>query len=115
MIWPHLLVIYTVNATSGGGSQDDDGAFTDNPATEDRAVVYRGRGDVQDGGKMFRRDEAGAPVESSDAVIFLADERSISLIQEDMLVDITWEDGTTSQATVSKVRRLDGTVWVRRL
>lgn len=117
--WPHRLRIYdtATGAVSPGGYTDDDGVWHDDPAVPDTIDLYDGEADVQDGGAMFNRDTNGAVVDQSDAVAFLRRTKDIGSFanKTTLKAEITWEDDTTSQADVVKIRRLDGTVWLKRI
>ena len=110
--FPHQLRIFRGTVASGG-TQSDDGVWSDNPAAEDDNEVYNDRADVQDAGSTLERDNLGSPSNPSNAVAFLRDEKAIGDIKVGDLADITWEDGSKDKAVVSKKRRLDGTVFLR--
>src|SRR4051812_48365074 len=116
--WPQWLRIFRPgDATTPGGYTDDDGIWHDDPAVPDTFDLYEGDADVQDGGKMFSRDRSGDLVDQSDAVAFLRFPKKITALVDktNLKAEITWEDGSTSLADVIKVRRLDATVWLKRV
>lgn len=101
---------YAVITRAGsGGTTDDEGNYTPSAAT----TVYNDAVDAQDAGQVVMRDAAGVPTVTSDVTLFLKDESKISSIQEDDIVIITWEDGTTDDARVQRVRRIDGSILCR--
>lgn len=103
MRYPHRLLI--TRPVAGGGTQNPDtGVSTPGSST----TVYDGNADVQDEGKALSRDTDGRPTEMSDAVAYLADEAAIGSIKNGDGAVVTWEDGTTADATVQKRVRLDG-------
>lgn len=112
--YPHKLLIFR-GTESPGGNQDDDGVWVDDTGLADVEEIYNDRADVQDGGKELQRDNLGSPDVTSDAVAFLRDESTLKNIRPGDQAEITWEDGTTDLADVSKIRRLDGTVFLKRL
>lgn len=90
---------------AGAGSQDPDtGAWV--PGAGE--VVYDGAADCQDEGETVRRDTEGREVAISDATLYLADERAAARHKVGDRGVVTWEDGTTSDAEVARVVRLDG-------
>lgn len=101
MSYPHRLSI----TREGTGSQDPDtGAWTPGTAV----MIYDGPADVQDGGETIQRDSDGRPTAVSDATAYLEDERAVGSIYVGDRAVVTWEDGTTADARVLKVVRLDG-------
>lgn len=108
MRYPHQLVI----TRPGAGAQDPDtGAWVPGAAT----TVYDDLADVQDAGVVVEQKADGTPVRRSDAEVFLKDESGIGGIKVGDDAVVTWEDGTTADAKVSLVRRLDGALgleWV---
>lgn len=64
---------------------------------------------------MFDLNRDGQYSNVSDAVVFLAHVHAIDDIinKVDLQAEVTWANKTTSIATVVKVRRLDGTVWLK--
>lgn len=116
--WPHHLRLFGAGpATPSTGYTDDDGVWHDDASQPDTLDVYNGLADVQDGGKMFSRDRGGDLVDKSDAVAFLKNKKVIPALEllTNLKAEITWEDGSISNADVIKVRRLDATVWLRRV
>lgn len=115
--WPHRVRIFTPNSTVPSGSTSDDGIYTDDATTFDTEDLYDGAADVQDGGKMFDRDRYGEYVIGSDAVVFLKDTSNVNVMARavGLQAEITWEDDSVDFAEVVKVRRLDATVWLKRL
>jgi hypothetical protein len=107
MDWPHKLRIARATAP-GGGSQSDDGVWSDNAGQDDDTVVYDSLADVQDAGKTLERDNLGSPSNPSTAIAFLKDEKKIKDIKVGDVAEITWEDGTKDKATVIRIRRIDG-------
>jgi len=108
MRYPHRLLI--TRAVAGEGTQDPDtGEST--PGSTSR--IYNGKADVQDEGKALSREPGGRPTEMSDAVAYLEDESAIGTIKTGDLALVTWEDGTTADAMVQKVVRLDGTLFLK--
>jgi hypothetical protein len=103
MRYPHKLLI-TREASSGGTQDPDTGAWTRPAGT----TIYNGRADVQDEGKALSRDPEGRPTQMSDAVAYLENETAIGTIETGDHVTVTWEDGSTADARVQKVVRLDG-------
>lgn len=101
MSYPHRLLV----TREGAGSQDPDtGAWT--PGTP--VTIYDGPADVQDEGEAIQRDSDGRPTKVSDATAYLADETGMGAFKERDVAVVTWEDGTTSDAVVQKIVRLDG-------
>lgn len=114
MDYPHWIRIFRGTPTSGG-TQDDEGVWTDDVGLDDVEEVYDGPADVQDGGKTVERDNLGSPEPVSNAVAFLKKEKEINLIKVGDGAEITWEDGSKDMADVTKIRKFDGTVFLRRL
>lgn len=113
MRYPHRLTI-TDPATPQGTQDAATGAWTPD-AGATAAVLYDGAADVQDVGAVIERDADGKPTLRSDATAFLADERALAAIPSGAPATVTWDDGTTAEATVVRVRRLDGSLalqWV---
>jgi hypothetical protein len=93
-----------------GGTQDPDTGKWTAPYAR---VLYDGPADCQDEGEVIGRDMDGRPVRSGDAVLYLANEAAAPLhIPGDTGV-VTWEDGTTANAEVVRVVRLDGKLLLR--
>lgn len=70
--------------------------------------VYDGPADCQDEGETIRRDADGRPVAMSAATLYLEDESAALLHDAGDTGTVTWEDGSTDDAEVVKVVRLDG-------
>lgn len=101
MSYPHRLLV----TREGAGAQDPDtGAWTPGAPVS----VYDGEADVQDEGETIQRDSDGRPTKVSDATAYLADESGIGSFREGDVAVVTWEDGTTADAVVQRVVRLDG-------
>lgn len=120
MDYPHQITIRRpapAGVDPSPGTQDQDtGLWTgDTVATDDSVTVWKGRCDCQDKGEVILRDTAGQPVLEADATCFLAKERAITLVKENDIVTITWEDRTESDARVLRIRRIDGVLLLRRL
>jgi hypothetical protein len=113
--YPHTLRITRGSTDPGAGGQDVDGVWTPDPGQPQEVVLYDGPADVQDGGDTVERDNAGSPTAISNAVAFLADESQLSLILPNDAAKVTWADGSVTQAAVNKVRKLDGTIFLKRL
>ena len=120
--WPHFLRVfgpidYGSSPPTTGGSTNDDGIYTDSPIYLNEETLYDGPADVQDGGRMFDRDKGGDYSPESNAVAFIKDPHVIGdLIKRTGLrAEITWEDGTTDIADVNRIRRLDSTIWLKRV
>lgn len=95
---------------SGAGSQDPDtGAWTPGADT----TVYNGPADCQDEGTETSRDAEGKLVVRSVSTLFLEDEGAAPDHQEGDVGTVTWEDGTTDDAEVVRIRRLDGSMELR--
>lgn len=106
MRYPHHLLC----KRTGAGAQDPDtGAHTPGAAT----VVYDGEADVQDKGEVVRRDASGRPEATSEATAYLEDESEIGAFRHGDVVTVTWEDGSTADAEVQRVVRLDGKLHLR--
>lgn len=115
--WPHTLRIYSGDVVTPGGYTDDDGIWHDDPAASDTVTLFDGPADVQDGGAMFNRDKSGEIVDRSDAVAFLKQAKVITSLSRKtgLKAEITWEDDSVSLADVVEVRRLDGSIWLKRV
>lgn len=104
-------------ASAGTGQQNSDGVWepgSGTPSILTTVVVFDGPVDVQDNGATVTRDAVtGVPVERADARMFLRDRSKISRIHNEDTVRITWTDGTTQDAEVAAVIRLDATVLLR--
>lgn len=107
MRYPHAIRVERAGEITG--SDPDTGA----PVYAPPVVLYDGEADVQDVGEVLDRDPEGTPTERSDATVFLADETALPTLEKGMTVHIDWRDGTTDDATIAKVRRMDGTLLVR--
>lgn len=114
--WPHRLKIYDATQ-SAGGHQDPDGLWVVDPAVPGNSVLYDDKADVQDGGEMFERLPNGTPEEKSDAVAFLPRIHDVYAMtgKTGLKAEITWADKSVTLADVMKVRRLDGTIWLKHL
>lgn len=106
MSYPHR---FRVSERAAGTQNPDTGQHT--PGAE--TVLYDGPADVQDGGKALRRDNDGRAVETSDAVVFLADPSAAAQLRPGLAGVVTWEDGKTSDAEILRSVRLDGTLFLR--
>lgn len=106
MSYPHRL---RVTRASGGAQDPDTGAWTPEAAT----VLYDGAADVQDEGEAMVRDADGRPLSTSDGVAYLASESAIGTMRPGDACLVTWPDGTTSDAEVLRVVRLDGKLHLR--
>lgn len=119
MNFPHYVVVTRTGpgANTPGGVQDpDEGTWTDDPALPDKALVTKGRADVQDVGTVVQRDEAGMPTLTSDATCFFRTESKVKLCKDGDTVLIHWNDGQPdSTARIVKIRRLDGTLMLSRV
>lgn len=121
--WPHWLRIVgprtdgSGNLAGNNGTTSDDGVYKDSPVYLDEEILYDGPADVQDGGRMFNKDNGGDYSPTSDAVAFLKDEKAIgSMIKRTGLrAEITWEDQTVDIADIQRIRRLDATIWLKRV
>lgn len=105
-MYPHR--IRTTRARIGASTDPATGAFT--PAED---VVYEGPADVQDAGEAKPRSASGMPDLRSEATAFLEDEAAVSAHLPEDHAEVTWEDGTTSDATVAFARMLDGSLLLR--
>jgi hypothetical protein len=100
---------------AAGGSQNaETGAWT--PAAVNPVVIYEGRCDAQDKGKVLTRDAAGNPMVTADISVFLPKRGAIgeSDIRQDDTATITWEDGGTTVGQVLRADRLDDSLYLRR-
>lgn len=104
--YPHWL---TVTKPGAGGVRDGDGQWVESPST----TVYDNKADVQDRGAVLKRDTAGTPVLTSDAVAFLWNGDAIDSIKPGMPVSIRWEKGKTGDAEVVQVERMSHAVYLR--
>lgn len=90
---------------SGTGTQDPGtGAWTPGADT----TVFDGPADIQDGGEETSRDTEGRLVVRSIAVMFLDPEEAA---HDHVVGDVgtgTWEDGSTDDAEIVNIRRIDG-------
>jgi hypothetical protein len=101
MSYPHHLLC----TREGTGAQDPDtGAWTPGAPT----TVYDGAVDVQDEGETIQRDSEGRPTQVSGGTAYLEDESAIGDFAIGDRVTVTWEDGTTADAVVQKIVRMDG-------
>lgn len=106
MRYPHT---WTCTRSSGGTQDPDTGEWTPGATT----TVYSGPADCQDEGETIRRDADGRPVTMSEAVLYLADETAVADHRPGDTGTVTWEDGTTDDAEVAKVVRLDGKIHLK--
>lgn len=104
MSYPHRWVCTRPDPTDPGTQDPDTGAWTPGSGT----TVYDGEADCQDEGETLRRDQDGRPLQSSEAVLYLEDESKVADHRPGDTGTVTWEDGTTSDAEVVRVVRLDG-------
>jgi hypothetical protein len=113
LLWPHRVVVSSPGGGSAGAFNEDDEWVPD--AGEDPDVLYAGAANVQDKGRVMKRDEAGTPVEVSDATCFLKKKKQAGHIPEGASVTIDWKDGTTSDAVVIGIRHSDNSLDLRRV
>lgn len=118
MRYRETLVITAPSALAGS---HDPVTHVFTPGGDDEEL-YNGSADVQDAGLAIRRDPTDQAVIQSDARAYLRKESTLATIEakrksgQPMTAVVTWRDGTTSQARVDRVRRLDGAVeltWMR--
>lgn len=106
MRYPHQWLC----VRTSGGSQDATSGKWDPGAAN---VVYSGPADCQDGGERESRDSEGRLVVESVATLFLKDASASADHRTGDVGTVTWEDGSSDDAEVVEVRRLDGTLELR--
>jgi hypothetical protein len=102
-------------AGATGGAQDQEsGVWT--PAGTGSRVIYDGKCDAQDKGRVLTRDQQGNPMVTADITLFLPVRGMVSKagIQQDDVATVTWVDGTTTVGQVLRADRLDDSVYLRR-
>lgn len=115
----HETLVITAPGSVAGAHDPVTHVFT--PGGVD-TTLYDGSADVQDVGLAVRRDPTDQAVIQSDARAYLRKETALAAIEatrksgQPMTAVVTWRDGSTQQARVDRVRRLDGAVeltWMR--
>lgn len=113
--WPHQVKITRAGAV-GSGHQDADGVWVpDDPAADQGTVIYDDLGDLQDIAVVLTNEVDGRPILVADGQIFLFDEAKLKDVVTDDLVTVTREDLSVSQGRVTKVMRLDGSLYIQNL
>ena len=109
MKYPHSWRCVRDDPDNPGSQDPDTGEWT--PAAD--TVVYDGAADCQDEGEVLQRDAEGRAVTMSEAVLYLEDEAAAPDHEPGDVGTVTWEDGSTDDAEVQKVVRLDGKLLLR--
>jgi hypothetical protein len=104
MRYPHVWTCTRPDPANPGTQDPGTGAWTPGGTLP----VYDGAADCQDEGETIQRDADGRPVSTSEATLYLADESRAAAHRIGDTGTVTWEDGTTSDAEVARVVRLDG-------
>lgn len=117
LAWPDWLQLFAPPVGVTGGSSSDDGVWTDDVSLDTEEPVFEGPAEVQDGGRMFDASKEGQLSIESDAVAFIREFRDIEpfVNRTGMRAKITWASGQIDIADVVRIRRLDGTIWMKRL
>ena len=109
MRYPHTWTCTREDPDNPGSQDPDTGEWTPGGAVE----VYNGPADCQDEGEVLGRGSDGRAVKRSDAVLFLEDESKVADHVAGDVGTITWEDGSTDDAEVEEIVRLDGKLRLR--
>lgn len=106
--YPHRIRI--VRPGDVVGQDPDTGA----PIYGEPTVVYEGAADVQDEGEVLERAAGtGEATVVSDARAYLAVPGVIARLENNLPVFIDWGDGTTDDARILRVKRIDDSVHLR--